>query len=204
MNILQEKMYLVLRVRGYELFKPYGLDKSLNIKLNVRHFIIEYGGPHGWFDTTTMENTFIWLKLNFMNAVFLPRDTAFVNVVFKLSAGNRFAYCNCRLAACLSHRKKSTAFFSSNNKYRMVLRQTNIYRKANRIYKKIKKETEQILEEEKRLQKIITRVIFFRKTPRGGRQNLNDWKKKVAMPEFWNQRLAGFIWHSVTIPLLML
>ena len=53
-------------------------DLTLGQQKDIRHLIIEYNGPHSWFDTSTMENSFIWLKLNLFRDKKITADSMFI------------------------------------------------------------------------------------------------------------------------------
>lgn len=53
-------------------------DLSLGQQKDIQHVIVEYNGPHAWFDSSTMENSFIWFKLNLFLNKALAYDSLFI------------------------------------------------------------------------------------------------------------------------------
>ncbi|MDB5228436.1 MAG: hypothetical protein JWN78_2629 [Bacteroidota bacterium] len=181
-------------------------DKSLNIKLNVHHFIIEYGGPHGWFDTTTMENTFIWLQLNFMNSGTIPRDTAFVKMLFSKYQQETDSLIAIKDWLNAYHIvKKAQYFLSASTDVKWFSAQQKFI-ESNSSYKKLKKETEDILEEERITRNNYDRYFFSKDTTwwKAEFERLDAKGSNARMLS--NQRLSGYIWaecYYTTTDILM-
>ncbi len=169
-------------------------DKSLNIKLNVRHFIIEYGGPHGWFDTTTMENTFIWLKLNFMNSGSVPRDTAFTQMLLAKYQQETDSLIGIKDWLKAYHIAKKAQFFLASITDVKWFSEKQKMMESNSSYKKLKKETEEILEEERVTKNNYARDFFSKDTTWWKSEFARLDKKGSDARMLSNQRLAWYIW----------
>jgi dienelactone hydrolase len=168
-------------------------DKSLNIKTDVRHFIVEYDGPHAWFDTATMENAFVWMKLNLMRTNVLPRDTSFIKTIaLKFMSETDSLISAHKVTKAISQIQKSKHFLYSL--YPIVWFDEKLSGIEKSIsYKKEKKYADRILEEERQTKKNYEDYFFTK--------DMEWWKAEIDrlklngtdMQTLSNRRLFGFI-----------
>jgi hypothetical protein len=167
-------------------------DSYLNSKPALRHFIIEYEGPHAWFDTATFENAFVWMKLNLIRNGWI-RDTAFV-----LHVAHQYLQ---EIDSCVRQKEfmQAGAIASKALFFLSGVTNTDVFASRKQMigstsgFKKEIKQKQQVLEEEKQVKSNYPVYFFSRDTAwwKGEIERLNH--PRAALQVFSFRRIASFI-----------
>lgn len=168
-------------------------DIDLNKQSNVRHSIIEYEGPHAWFDTTTMENAFIWLKLNLMRDKKTEKDTSFIRTII-----NNYEQ---KINTVVTDKKWMDAYKQINALQYLIknlwdtkwLDDKKVTLEKTSAFKKEIKQQQIILDTEKQTKSNYVIYIFSRDTA-WWRTEVNRLREKTSpVQAYSNKRLLGSI-----------